>query len=61
MTGDAPEVMRDGMHLAVLSGMHLEELCMLGVRDCGNGVFVITQSKTDSGLRSVPIHPANAA
>jgi integrase len=42
--------------MAALSGMRIEELCRLKVRDCAGGLFKITKAKTTAGVRSVPIH-----
>ena len=43
--------------MAALSGMRIEELCRLKVRDCAGGLFKITKAKTTAGVRSVPAHP----
>ena len=42
--------------MAALSGMRIEELCRLKVRDCAGGLFKITKAKTTAGVRSVPVH-----
>lgn len=54
----APDgVLRDLMSIGALSGMRIEEICRLAVRDAVDGAFNIRRSKTAAGIRSVPIHP----
>jgi integrase len=48
--------LRDVMMIAALSGMRIEEICQLSVKDCQEGVFNIRQSKTRAGRRRVPMH-----
>jgi len=57
LNGDAGRDLSDIMFIAALSGMRLEEIGQLRVRECANGVFDITRSKTKAGIRTVPIHP----
>lgn len=42
--------------IAALSGMRIEEICQLRVRDCTKGVFTVRQGKTANARRSIPIH-----
>ena len=56
-SGDADRLMRDLMGMAALSGMRKEEMFQLRVADCAGNVFNIRRSKTNAGIRKVPIHP----
>lgn len=56
LTGPATPTMRDMMLVAALSGMRLEEIAALRIKDISNGGFDIPQAKTLAGQRSVPIH-----
>ena len=47
--------------LGAYTGARIEELCSLTIEHCARGVFTITDSKTDAGVRQVPIHPALTA
>ena len=44
--------------LGAYTGARIEELCSLTTEHCTRGVFTITDSKTEAGVRQVPIHPA---
>jgi hypothetical protein len=44
--------------LGAFTGARIEEICSLKVENCQGGLFHITDSKTDAGIREVPIHPA---
>lgn len=46
----------DAMRIAALSGMRIEEICLLRVADCADGLFNIRKAKTQAGVRVVPIH-----
>lgn len=61
LAGDADQDLADLMRIAALSGMRLEEIGQLRVKDCEGGVFNIRKSKTKAGIRKVPIHPGLAA
>lgn len=61
LTGDADADLADLMRIAALSGMRLEEIGQLRVKDCEGDVFNIRKSKTKAGIRKVPIHPDLAA
>lgn len=50
----------DTMRIAALSGMRIEEICLLRVADCADGLFQIRKAKTQAGVRVVPIHSALA-
>ncbi len=56
LDGPADAVVADLIRMGALSGMRIEELCSLKVRDCAAGLFRITKAKTAAGVRSVPIH-----
>lgn len=57
LEGGADADMRDLMQIAALSGLRLEEIGQLRVKDCEDDLFDITRSKTRAGVRKVPIHP----
>ncbi|MET3853784.1 DUF6538 domain-containing protein [Rhizobium sp. OAE497] len=59
--GDADQDMSELMQIAALSGLRLEEIGQLRVRDCAGELFDITRSKTKASVRKVPIHSALAA
>jgi integrase len=61
LAGDADQDLADLIRIAALSGMRLEEIGQLRVKDCEGGVFNIRKSKTKAGIRKVPIHPGLAA
>jgi integrase len=61
LVGPADQEVADAIRLAALSGMRLEELYRLKVADCAGGIFDVRQSKTDAGVRKVPIHRDLAA
>ena len=48
----------DLIRLGMYSGARIEELCALKVTDCTEEVLKITDSKTEAGLRRVPVHSA---
>lgn len=54
--GDADLMLSDLMRIAALSGMRLEEICQLHVKDCEGGNFNVWAGKTDNARRTVPIH-----
>ncbi|MGH6967350.1 MAG: tyrosine-type recombinase/integrase [Phenylobacterium sp.] len=63
--GPATQRMRDIMWIGALSGMRLDEVCRLQVRDCVDGWFAVNarrsltgEGKTDASQRDVPVHPA---
>ena len=47
--------------LGAFTGARIEEICSLNVKHCIDGMFRIVDSKTDAGIRQVPIHPALVA
>ena len=47
--------------MGAYTGARIEELCSLTIEHCARGVFTITDSKTEAGVRQVPIHPALTA
>lgn len=57
LNGDADPDLADLMRIAALSGMRLEEIGQLRVKDCADQVFNIRRAKTQAGIRKVPIHP----
>jgi integrase len=46
----------DLIALGAYTGARIEELCSLMVKDVGDDVFNIIDSKTSAGVRAVPIH-----
>lgn len=48
----------DLIRLGMYSGARIEELCALKVGDCTEEVLKITDSKTEAGIRRVPVHSA---
>jgi integrase len=44
--------------LGAFTGARIEEICSLNVKNCADGIFKIVDSKTEAGIRQVPIHPA---
>jgi len=56
LKADAGSLLSDLMRVAALSGMRVEEICQLHVRDCADGNFKIWSGKTDAARRTVPIH-----
>lgn len=44
--------------MSALSGLRLEEVAGLRVKDCANGCLKVTDAKTANGLRTIPTHPA---
>ncbi len=61
LTGPAGRTLHDVMRIAALSGMRLTEIGGLRVKGVGDGIFHVEESKTSSGVRSVPVHPDLAA
>ncbi len=61
LNGTADPELADAMHVAALSGMRLEEIYRLRVRDTADGWFRVTEAKTRAGVRRVPVHTALAA
>jgi integrase len=58
LSGAADADLADMMRIAALSGMRLEEIGQLRVRDCIEGFFSVTRGKTPAAVRTVPIHSA---
>ncbi len=54
--GGADPTLLDGMTVAALSGLRVEEMHQLRLRDCTGGAFTVTKGKSKAALRSVPIH-----
>jgi integrase len=48
----------DLIRLGMYTGARIEELCALKVESCTKEVLSITDSKTDAGIRQVPVHSA---
>lgn len=56
LSGGADADLADFMKIAALSGMRLEEIGQLRVRDCEDGLFSVTRGKTPAAIRTIPIH-----
>jgi integrase len=61
LSGPADPELADVMRMAALTGARVEELYQLRVHDCREGVFRINRSKTQAGIRQLPIHSGLAA
>lgn len=61
LRGIRSEREREFSKMSALSGLRLEEVAGLRVRDCANGCLRVTDAKTPSGLRTIPAHPALAS
>ncbi len=48
--------MAEAILIATLSGMRVSELCRLKVGDVKENFFHVTDSKTEAGIRRVPVH-----
>ncbi|UGV24686.1 hypothetical protein E0H22_02685 [Rhodopseudomonas boonkerdii] len=46
--------------MAALSGLRIDEIGSLRVKDCVDGKIVVAKSKTPAGKRTIPAHPALA-
>jgi integrase len=55
--GTTDQTMLDFMRFGALSGMRENEIGRLTVADCAEDWFRIGRSKTEAGVRLVPIHP----
>ena len=58
LNGGTTATNRDLMFIGALSGMRIDEIARLTVDGSADGVFRITEGKTDASVREVPIHPA---
>ncbi|MCA0448453.1 MAG: tyrosine-type recombinase/integrase [Proteobacteria bacterium] len=61
LSGHATPTMHDMMMVAALSGMRLEEIAALRIKDISSRSFNIPRAKTLAGQRPVPIHSQIAA
>ncbi len=61
LKGIRTEREREFSRVSALSGLRLEEVAGLRVRDCADGCLRVTDAKTPSGLRTIPSHPALAS
>ncbi|WP_157733063.1 tyrosine-type recombinase/integrase [Bosea sp. AS-1] len=58
LKGSVATVLPDFCQMAALTGMRVDEIAGLRVRDVGDSGFAISKSKTTAGfLRTVPVHP----
>lgn len=60
LSGTTYTTLHDLMRIAALSGLRIEEIAQLTVRDCADGLFNVRVAKTKAGVRRVPIHTALA-
>jgi integrase len=58
LAGDADATLAAFIRIGALTGMRIETIGQLRVRDCADGVFNIRRDKTAAGVRKVPIHSA---
>jgi integrase len=61
LDGSPGQELADLIRVAALSGMRLEEVYRLTVKDCDGGWFNVRVSKTPAGVRRVPTHSELAA
>lgn len=54
------QTLADLIALGAYTGARIEELGQLTAATCKDGIFTIEKSKTEAGVRQVPIHPAVA-
>ena len=59
--GPATDYLPDLMRIAALTGMRIEEICQLRVRDCAGVVLSVHSGKTENAERKIPVHPDLAA
>jgi len=57
LTGIRSQHEREFSLMSALSGLRLEEVAGLRVKDCTNGCLKVTDAKTPGGLRTIPAHP----
>jgi integrase len=58
LQGTTAQPMSDFIRVAALTGMRLEEIGALTIRDCADGWFRIRKGKNENAVRSLPIHSA---
>ena len=56
LAGEPDADLADIMRLSALSGMRIEEIGQLRVKDCRGGLFSVRKGKTDAAVRTIPIH-----
>jgi integrase len=56
LSGEPDADLADIMRLSALSGMRIEEIGQLRVKDCRGGAFSVRKGKTDAAVRTIPIH-----
>lgn len=57
LNGRTYRTLHDLMRIAALSGMRIDEIARLTVATAAGGVLRVTEGKTASSLREVPVHP----
>jgi integrase len=57
LNGETYGTLHDLMRVAALSGMRLDEIARLTVTATEGGILRITEGKTASSVREVPVHP----
>lgn len=57
LAGETSLTVHDLMRVAALSGMRVNEIAHLRVKDTAGKVFDVVDAKTENGIRRVPIHP----
>ncbi len=58
LNGDPDDDLRDFMYISALSGMRIDEIGQLRIRDCKDDQFSVTKGKTPAAVRTIPIHSA---
>jgi integrase len=56
LSGDTTGTLHDLMRIAALSGMRIDEIARLTVATSSDGLLRVTEGKTKSSLRSIPVH-----
>ncbi len=56
LAGDADADLADLIQIAALSGMRLEEIGQLRIKDCRDDCFTVQRGKTAAAVRTIPIH-----
>ncbi len=57
LNGETYRTLHDLMRVAGLSGMRIDEIARLTVTTAAGGLLRVTEGKTASSLREVPVHP----
>jgi integrase len=56
LSGKTTAELHDAIRIAALSGMRLDEIYRLKVKDCQDGLFNVPGTKSHAAVRTVPVH-----